>query len=67
MNSGILWRSPSIDLDDARLSRRRASNAEPHLNLARPLTVPRCRQIRIRLDDYFNNTSAKPFKWSYKG
>jgi hypothetical protein len=34
MNSGILWRSPSIDLDDVRLSRRRASNAEPHLNLA---------------------------------
>jgi hypothetical protein len=33
MNPGILWRSPSIDLDDVRLSRRRASNAEPHLNL----------------------------------
>jgi hypothetical protein len=47
MYSGILWRSPSIDrgpsidMDDARLSRRRASNAEPHLILAPDIDMRR--------------------------
>jgi hypothetical protein len=33
----------------------------------RPLTCPELIQIRIQLDEYFNNTFAKPFKWNYKG